>query len=122
MKIVDTIIDFLLKEQFFIGCMCGSGLVFLVFRLYLSYYKSRSIPLVEMTHEEIWTIVNDKKQPLFLRRRLFVAYVYHEGTTLRDLENVSFGSPDIELEKDPRVKQAIEYAQKKVTRNKKHLA
>lgn len=75
-----------------------------------------------MTHEEIWSIVHDKKQPLFLRRRLFVIYVHHDGTTLRDLEEISFSSPDLELEKDPKVKKAIAYAQKKVERNKTHLA
>jgi hypothetical protein len=121
MEYINTIIEFLLEEQFFLGCLVAGLVASFIFYIYMRWYRTTVLTLGEIAHKDLLPIAWDETQTLTLRRKVLKIYSTHPDTTLEDLYYIGFEFHDSKLEKDPHVAKIIACARQRVIRNKNHV-
>lgn len=110
--------EFLLQEQFLLGCIVATAVCCGIFYLYLTWYRTRTVFVSDVEYEDWLAVACDKKQSLHIRRKLLYEYSRHPRTTLDDLYELGYNFPDYKIEKDPEVAKIIEYAREQVLKKR----
>lgn len=121
MEYINKIIEFLLEEQFFLGCLVAALVSSFIFFIYMKWYRTTVVTMGEIAYKDLLPLAWDETQTLTLRRKALKIYSQHYETTLEDLYYLGFEFHDDKLEKDPCVAKIIAYARKRVINNKKHV-